>query len=267
MKISYTLFFLIFGFFSLQANEGHYSLNASLVGMSLDYREYDDNSVILDSEKSDFSQMIGVDLGFSYIEYLEGDDFSMADISLYLASGDTEYVGAYLDSNGSYGDVVSTTLNNISNFDVAYIYGLSLNHDLHLLLGGALGYRAWERALSKTQVENYSWPYIEPKVGIRYSYDAFSFNTLLGYKYAINPIMTATGIRDDFKLGSVESLNVSLKLTYETAENIEIFTEYVYENQVIEKSNVVYDTEGNGYIEPDSNSNDNYIKFGAAFKY
>jgi len=267
MKTYYTLFFLIFGFLSLQANDGHYSLNTSLVGMSMDYREYDDNSVILDSEKSDFTQMIGVDLGFSYIEYLEDEDFSMADVSLFLASGETEYVGAYLDSNGSYGDVVSTTLNNIVNFDVAYIYGFSLNQDLHLLLGGALGYRAWERALSQTQVETYSWPYIEPKVGVGYKSDAFSFNTLLGYKYAVSPIMTATGISDEFKLGSVESFNVSLKLAYEIEENIEIFSEYVYENQVIAKSNVVYDTDKKGYIEPDSNSNDNYIKFGAAFKY
>lgn len=268
MKTYYILLFLIFGFFSLQANEGHYSLYASLVGMSIDYREHDCNCDILDSEKSDFTQIVGVDLGFSYIDHLEGGDFNMADVSLFFTSGETKYVGAYLDSNGSYGDVVSTTLNNISNFDVTYLYGLSLSEHLHLLFGGTLGYRAWERALSQTQVENYSWPYIEPKEGLEYRYDAFSFNTLFGYKYAINPIMTATGISDKFKLGSVESFNLSLKLAYEIEENIELFGEYVYENQVIGKSNVVYAANiQKPVLEPDSISNDNYIKFGAAFKY
>lgn len=264
----YIFFLLIITVFSLHANEGHYSLNTSLVGMSMDYREYDDSSKILDSEKSDLTQIVGVDFGFSYTEYLDDRDFSMVDLSLFLATGETDYMGAYLDSNTSYGSLGSRTLNNIVNIDVAYIYGLSVSQDIHLLLGGALGYRSWQRALSQTQVENYSWPYIEPKIGLKYHYDTLSLSTLLGYKYAINPIMTATGISDKFKLGSVESFNLSLKLAYEIEENIELFGEYVYENQVIGKSNVVYAANiQKPVLEPDSISNDNYIKFGAAFKY
>lgn len=261
------LFFLLFAFLPLGANEGHYSLDASLVGMRMDYREYDDNSVIQDSEKSDFSQMIGMDLGFSYLESLDANDFSMVDISLLHVSGKTQYLGSILGSNDPYGSTEGTTLNNITNVDVAYLYGRSLGEQLHFLFGGVLGHRVWKRTLSKVQVETYSWYYIEPKAGVGYKSNAFRFKTFLGYKYAINPEMRATGIHDTFKLGSVKSFNVSAKLAYEIVENIELFGEYVYENQEIKKSNVVYDGAGDGYIEPDSSSNDNYLKFGAAFKY
>jgi hypothetical protein len=252
---------------SAEAAEGDFSLNAALVGYSMDYREYDDNSQILDSEKSDFTQMIGVDLGMTYTLNAAINDYAQLDVSLLLLAGETDYAGAYLESGGGYGSVVSRSNNTVMNFDADYLYGLALSKKLYLLGAAAFGYREWERTLSKDQVEVYSWFYVEPKLGLKYLFQKSSLSGIVGYKYGIDPVMSATGFQDDFQLGGANTFNISLKYSYELDLRSELFFSYVYENQVIDKSNIVYGSDGKGYLEPDSEANNQYLKIGALFKY
>ena len=60
----------------LSANESEFHLSTAVVGMSMDYREYNDNNEILDSEKSKFSGIKGVDIGFSYLDASQTNHYS-----------------------------------------------------------------------------------------------------------------------------------------------------------------------------------------------
>jgi len=264
MKIIVLFFMLLVTFVSAK---DEYRYNISLVGMSMDYREYDDNSQILDSEKSDFTQMLGIEFGLAYLLNSSNANYSQFDVSVLLLSGQTEYVGAYLKSGGGYGSLVGKTNNYITNLDIDYLYNIKLDDRLYLFAGAAFGYREWERSLSKNQIETYSWVYLEPKIGMNYLYEQINLQAKAGYKYGVNPTMTATGIDDKFKLGSANTLNVSLSLAYNIAAHSELFCEYIYENQIISKSNIVFASDGNGYVEPDSEANNQYVKFGVSFKY
>ena len=248
----------------VQAKENDLYFNAGLIGMSMDYREYDDNEQILDSEKSDISQMMGVEFGVSYVLNAADGDYSELNAAFERITGKTDYVGAYLGSGEGYGSLKSTTHNTSINFDANYIYGLSLNESWHILLGAAFGYRSWERALMPNQMETYSWAYAAPKLGAAYVQNLFKLTLMTDYRYAVSPKMTATGIRDEFKLGSANAFEGSVKGNYSLTQKVAIYAAYIYEYQKIEKSNVL---SGSGYFEPDSRANNQYIKFGLTFKY
>ena len=265
MKLLLVMFVVFLSVVQAKGNDLYF--NAGLIGMSMDYREYNDNSQILDSEKSDFSQMMGIELGLSYVLNAADTDFSQFDVAFERIVGKTDYVGAYLDSGKGYGSLQGKTLNTIVNFDVDYLYGLGISERLHLLVGAAFGYRTWERSLSSNQVETYMWAYTAPKLGLQYVQKLLKITLMLGYKYGISPKMSATGINDTFKLGSANTLATSLKANYAITPKTTVYAVYAYENQEIAKSNVVFGSDGKGYLEPTSTANNQYIKFGFAFKY
>ena len=251
----------------VQAKENDLYFNAGLIGMSMDYREYDDNSQILDSEKSDISQIMGIELGVSYVLNAVDEDYSQFNFTYTRVTGTTDYVGAYIGSGAGYGSLTGTTYNTIVDFDVNYMYAMAIRNDFYLLMGAELGYRSWERILSETQVERYSWKYLAPTVGIEYRKNSFYLLFDMDYKYAISPIMTATGINGSFKLASANIFTTSVKADYQLNSLYSMYIAYVYENQEIKKSNILYDSNGKGFLEPDSTSNNKYIKFGFTFKY
>jgi hypothetical protein len=265
--VKFFLSILLFWGLALEADAGQYVFNAALVGFSMDYREYDANSQILDSEKSDFTQMMGVDMGVSYMLNAVDGNYAQMDLSLLLLAGQTDYKGAYLGSGAGYGSVTGTTDNTIVNVDASYLYNMLLFKRAYLLYGAAFGYREWERGLSKEQVEVYSWLYLEPKAGIKYLFEKNSISAVAGYKYGISPEMTATGIKERFELGGANTLALTLKASYSMGLHSQLFLAYVYENQIIDKSNIVYGSDGQGYLEPDSETYNQYIKLGVAFKY
>ncbi|WP_297442972.1 hypothetical protein [Sulfurimonas sp.] len=252
----------------LSAKEEGSRYSVGLVGMSMDYREYDDNNQILDSEKSDLSGIIGVELGMDYIVNTSAQDYSQVGLHLTTLWGTTEYVGALLNNGGGYGSVVSSSVNTILDVEGEYLYGVRIANNFDAIAGGSVGYRSWRRELSSYQVEVYSWAYLNPEIGLDFTATRdISLRLLLGYKYGLSPIMTATGIKDNFELGSADTFHLSLNSQFNIDETTSLFIEYLYENQVITKSNIVYSSDGTGYLEPDSNANNQYLKFGVAFKY
>ena len=156
------------------------------------------------------------------------------------------------------------TLNTV--FDVAAYYmhtdTFTFNHGFDIGYGMALGYRSWERALSANQIEVYYWYSVRPRVKFTYRYSVLSVGALAEYQYGINPRMSCTGFPTDFFLGSANIVKLKIPIRYDLDNRTSFFVEYVYEEQVIEKSNVQ-----DGFIEPDSTANNEYAKIGVLFKF
>jgi len=261
------VFFLVS--ISLSAKESGYSLSAALVGMSMDYREYDNSSIILDSEKSAFYEIIGSEFILDYTEVYNNNTYAQAGIEMLFLGGRTEYVGSLIGSGLGYGSNLSTTQNNISDIAVYYMYSHTFTNGLNFGYGIALGHRSWERILSASQIEVYYWYSVRPRIKLTYNFSSLSLGALLEYQYGISPKMSATGFSSDFNLGSANIAKLKIPLRYELSEQIGFFLEYVYEQQIIEKSNVqASDADASTFfLEPDSTANNQYVKIGAIFKF
>jgi hypothetical protein len=253
---------------NIDAKENTFTYSFSFVGMSMDYCEYDDNGDILDSEKSDFTDIIGFEIGLDYLFDVTAQDYSQVGFHLSSIGGKSVYMGSYLVDGSGYGSVVSSTNNALYDLDGEYLYGVSMSNGIDVLGGISLGFKNWYRELSPSQIEMYRWIYLNPKLGVKlFASQDIELRLMMGYKYGLNPIMTATGIQDDFKLGSANILHLALSTQYQIDQMTALTFEYLYENQVITKSNVVYGSDATPYLEPDSTANNQYMKFGVAFKY
>ncbi len=140
-----TVVFILLVSLSIEAKENKFTTSVSLLGMSMDYREYDRSGKILDSEMSSFTEMLGVDIGMSFLMYQTSDASTKLQTNLITLSGNTDYVGSALGSNNAYGSLTSRTVNNIIDFDVKIIRTKILTQALEVnyLLG--LGYHYWDR--------------------------------------------------------------------------------------------------------------------------
>jgi len=249
---------------SVLSAEGGMEYGISLVGMKMDYREYDKLDNILDSEASQFQDITGAEVEMRYLL----NESSNIEMKFLGISGDTDYTGSYLGSNSGYGSLKGTTYNKVYDFSLGYnMNNASEINNLSFLAGIGLGYRYWDRELSSIQIEEYSWYSIRGNIGVEYKADAFRGAFLVEYQYGIKPVMTATGFSSDFELSSANIIKVSLPLRYNVYENLDLTCAYVFEYQDIKESDIVYDAAGNGYVEPDSTAYNQYIKIGIVFKY
>lgn len=259
---------------TLYAKENTFEASAAIVGMSMDYREYDDKSLILDSEESKFHEISGLDLGFDYAYALTPKLYIGIETDISYVSGKTKYVGAFLTSGSGYGSLVSTTQNSVLDTSVAAIITHMIHNNLSIAYGVGVGQHAWRRELSSSQVEIYSWYALRPQANIQYSIADFVFAFGLEYQYGLNPKMTilADSLNPEttVNLGSANILQASLPVYYKITDNIALFIEYTYAYQKIEKSDTAsYVINGTQYqiFEPASTANNQYLKFGATFKF
>ena len=266
---------------NLYAKESGFSLSTALVGMSMDYREYDDNNVILDSEKStsNTGALFGPDLGFSYTKVLESGNYAELGVHFMIVSGETEYVGALFTSGEGYGSYRGTTKNIVFDTDIDYRFTHVFNSGFSLNYGMGVGYRSWRRELSSVQIEDYKWVSLRPQIGVLYTISMFSVGLDLEYQYGLNPKMTILADSENpdttVNLGGANIIQICVPFTFSVHENVDLFIEYIYENQIIDKSDTApylyYDKYGqlkNGMIhEPKSTANNSYAKFGAVFKF
>lgn len=243
---------------SLYAGGGSYSL--AMINMMMHYTEYDDANVVLDSEKKD--SLIGFELGYGMSLDCTEDGCPELQFKVAAYDGKTDYVGAYIGSGQPYGSVQSTTRNTIYDVSLDMIQNVAKD-DLDFVYGVGIGFHSWYRELSAYQNELYSWFYITPIVGVsKEIVSGLSVGTSLKYKYAIDPKMVANTISGDFELGGVNTFEVSVPVTYALNDEIEMFAAYTYAQQKIKKSNIVQ-----GYYEPKSTDDQQYIKVGIEFKY
>jgi len=255
---------------ALYAKESGYSLNTALVGMSMDYREYDDNDKILDSEKSALYEMPGAEFKLVYTKVLESQNYAQLGVKFMLLNGETEYVGSYIGSGFGYGSLISRTKNMIMDTDIDYMFTHVYESGLEFSYGAGLGYRSWRRELSPTQVEIYSWFSIRPKVGVSYSKNFVYVGVFAEYQYGINPKMSINNPNVEVNLGSADIIQIHIPVVFSINDSLDISVENVIERQYIGKSDSAYFTEaGRTYEiwEPKSTAYNNYLKFGATFKF
>jgi len=255
---------------NIYAKELPYSASVSLVTMSMDYREYDFNNNLLDSEDSSYLDISGIEVGFDY--ELDKNIVSSSKISFnFMILGVyTEYIGSLRNSTEGYGSEISTTYNTIIDTDITYKRNYLFRKNLELTYGMGLGYREWERRLSSTQVELYSWYSIRPMVGIRSLGNKFSLGILLEYQYGFNTIMGVSepSISHDFTLGGANILEISFPISYVYNKNTNLFFEAIMQKQMITESDRLYTDDGSRYYyEPESTAYNNYLKFGVEYRF
>ncbi|MDH4944557.1 hypothetical protein [Sulfurimonas sp. C5] len=259
-KLSQTLG-MIFLASSLYAGNTY---SAAFVNMDMDYREYDDNGQILDSEQS--NSVTGFELGFGMDLECDDDGCPNLDFKALVLKGNTDYTGAYIGSGLPYGSVKSTTSNLIYDLSLDYTQTDKVN-GFGVTYGLGLGYHSWYRELSSLQNERYYWFYITPVLGFSTEITKnLKIATQFKYKYALRPKMKANLISEEFKLGKTDTIEVTIPVTYSYSEQTEFFVAYTYSKQTIKKSDLVPQG-GYLYYEPKSKTNDNYFKVGISFKY
>ena len=178
--------------------------------------------------------------------------------------GDTDYTGSILGSSQGYGSVTSTTANSFyelqTNLKRVCSYEKSSSY---ILLG--LGYKEWERELSRSQIETYYYFFAQTAVGGDIKiYNAWVLGLDLTAQLAFNPRMDADfssngqGLNETFNLGTTYTYKLAVPLTIPINEQLSFVTKAEYEFTSIGRSNTVLvlnfpnpgDT--NSFLEPDS---------------
>ena len=251
---------------NLFAGDNKVTYSLSLVGMSMDYKEYDRTGTLVDSEKSGFTDIGGFEIGYDFLLSKDTQSYSKLETSVLYLSGDTVYTGSLL-SGGAYGSVVSKTVNDVIDTRIAYQVYREIDSTLSYNYGLGVGYRYWRRALSASQIEEYTWFSLRPKVGLEMHVNPqFVLSTDIEYQYGLKPTMTANNVSGDFTLGSADILALGAGMAYQVNPKIDLFVNYVFQRQEIKASDTVY-SGGSAYFEPDSTAYNQYIKLGIAFKY
>jgi hypothetical protein len=242
----------------LMAKELHNTYSLALVGMSMDYKEY--NPDLKDSEASSFTDIAGFEMSYGY----KLSDESKINASIMYVSGYSDYIGSELVSGKP---VTSRTVNDVVDFALDYTCYRDINYGFTLDYGVGIGYRYWQRQLSSTQTEIYDWFSIRPKIGVEKEIgEAFTIKTAIEYQYGIKPNMYASNLGADFTLGSADILKGNLRFIYSYSTKMDIFIDASLEKQTIGKSNIIA-SGGKNYFEPDSTAYNQYLKFGVTFKY
>jgi hypothetical protein len=214
-----------------------------------DYRETNATS-LLDTETSDIGKVAGGYLRFHKI--LRENSLGGRDgFELYgsLSKGTTRYTGSALDSGKPYGSLHSSTSNTYEDLQ----FNLTRNfmeYGLVYTLRAGLGYYEWERELSVSQVESYSWNYVQLGIGVSQTFDrAWKIAMDLNGHYGFNRTMEAdfTGTEHlQFDLGRVYTVRAGVPLTIPLSPERSLLFRLEYEYTKIGKSNVV-----SAYYEPD----------------
>ena len=261
--ILYIGLLLSFTISNISAKESLMTASVAMVGMSMDYREYDKTGAILDSEESPYTDITGAEMSLGYVFNKDMSAYSHIKLNLMLLSGETKYIGSYIGSGQPYGSVVSKTQNIILDTDVSFIHTNIYNSIFEFSYGLGLGYREWERALSASQVEVYKWYYFKPIVGVSVKVaDRVKLGANIEYQHGFDTVMTSSNPKLDFTLGGANIWELSVPISYNYNENMDLFFEATLTKQTIIESKV-----NSGYYEPDSTAYNNYLKFGVAFKF
>jgi hypothetical protein len=250
------------------AEDNNLKYSLAFVGMSMDYKEYDQSNTLADSENSSLGKIAGYDMSLGYL-FNRTDSSSSVDEAAFnvsMLNGKSDYVGQSLNNPQGYGSVVSTTQNRFIDTSLDYKHTQRYQNFLDFSYGLGVGYHSWYRELSSIQSELYEWYSLRPMVGVTMVMDKFSLGVTGEYQYGYNAVMSATNPSINFKLGGADILAVSFPLRYNYNKNLEFFTQYTMTKQSIKKSNEVQ-SGGLYYYEPDSTSYQNYLKIGATFKF
>ena len=241
----------------------------SFVGMSMDYTEYDRDGSILDTEESSYLDLAGVEISFGYNTFESDSSSSEITFNFMILGGMTKYIGSLQSSNEGYGSHISSTLNTVVDTDISYKRSNVFNNSVEINYGIGIGYREWNRALSNSQIEGYTWYSIRPMLGIStFNKEKLNFGMFIEYQYGIETMMSASDLNYDFTLGGADILEVSFPVSYKYNDNIGFFFEATLQKQTIKESNRLYTGTGaEYYYEPKSTAYNNYLEIGIEYNF
>ncbi|NOQ31328.1 MAG: hypothetical protein GQ570_09415 [Helicobacteraceae bacterium] len=234
------------------------SLKIGVVGVDMDYKEYVNGSV-LDSEETSLSDLKGMEIAYSD----EINELMSYEIYGSYILGDSKYVGALINSNAGYGSFTSSTANTFVDFGATLKATKSISKETELYLGIGVGRKDWQRDLSTTYTETYSWIYTAVSAGANYEINsAFDIGLDFTYKYALDPNMHSSLTGHSYTLGGATSYAFGIPIVYKYSDTYEFFVENVIEVQDIKKSD-----SRTGIQEPDSTTNNYYLKLGLVYNF
>ncbi len=248
------------------ANENRVSYSLSLVGMNMDYREYDTNGILADTETANVNDIIGYEMSLYYALSKHTDNDDEIGINIMQLDGRSVYIGSALGSGDPYGSLVSSTQNTFVDTSINYKHTYRYRSHLSFIYGVGFGYHSWNRKLSSTQEELYEWFSIRPMLGTRINYKNIGIGISAEYQRGFNTTMQSSNPALNFTLGGADIFQVTVPVTYSYSEHIELFVKTIFSKQSIKKSNDIR-YGGHTYYEPDSTDHTTYIKLGATFKF
>ncbi|MDF1875882.1 hypothetical protein JHD48_09055 [Sulfurimonas sp. SAG-AH-194-I05] len=244
-------------------SKSNFTLSTSLVGMSMDYREYDDANLILDSEKSGYSDLNGFELGLDYVFRKTPSSHMRINANLMMLQGSTQYVGSILGSGNPYGSFLSVTENKLVDYEVSFKHNLMITNALELGYGIGIGHRVWDRGLSATQLEIYTWNSIRTELFANYNVTSrLKLGVAYEYQFGMNTEMSLSSPSLNFTLGGADISQISIPVRFAYTNRIDFFAAMTFEKQEIKKSNTV-----GGFLEPKSTAKNKFIRVGVDFKF
>ncbi|WP_373035034.1 hypothetical protein [Sulfurimonas sp.] len=255
---------LLFTFLSAVSAD---SLKIAGTFLSMNYEETAKNGNFLDSEKSDFDDILGLKL--EYVKVLGsgygGSNESSLGLSIDYSRGDSNYDG-FLQSTSSTILIPfkSTTENTIIDPKIRWNeINRGKSYDVGVFT--SLGYRYWERNLGSQYgyKEEYSWFYGD--VGLKALFHDVNWHIgfEVAYQLAYKPQLHAEingGL--DFDLGNTSGYYYEIPLSYDINKNYSLEVSYKVNHWDIDASNVV-----GGYQEPQSVTNNQKINIGLVIKW
>lgn len=244
-----------------------FALRLFAVGMLMEYKEYDSDGVLLDSEDAAVGDIGGMDIAASYTLSHKNGFNSIFEFDYQKLNGTTTYKGSQLGSGDPYGSIVSTTQNQLKDlrfmFKEVYHYSAMIGFKA----GVGYGHHSWKRELSSEQKETYKWDCLRFMAGSVFRFSTaskLSFDIYAAYEYAISPTMSADIFGSVFKfdLGGVQSYEASVYGRYDLGRGFFLEAGYIFKQQKIAASNVVA-----GYYEPRSVDNQQFYKLGIAYHF
>jgi len=243
------------------------SLKIAGTFFSMDYEERAANGNILDSEKSNFKDIYGLEL--DYVKVMGsgsgGANESSLELSVDYSKGNSDYDG-FLQSRSStilipFKSITKNTIIepkirwNETNKGKLYDVGVFTS----------VGYRYWERNLGSQYgyQEKYSWFYGDIGLKTLFHDANWHIGFEVAYQAAYNPQLHAqTNGGLDFDLGNTSGYYYEIPLSYDINENYSIEVSYKVNHWDIEASNVV-----SGYYEPKSVTDNQKINIGVVIKW
>ena len=227
--------------------------------LQMDYIERDRNNNFLDSEKSDFNDMAGLELEYilDFTTGHGGANDSSLEFNFVYFQGKSLYDG-FLQPSG----VPFKTTSDMTIYEPRIRWSeISKNEAYDISVFASIGYRYWIREIGSQYGyrEDYKWAYMDVGMKILFHDDLYK-NWHLGievsYQRAYKPTMYAYlngGL--DFNLGTTSGYNIDVPLLYDINKNLSLELSYEYDNWNIDASNIVA-----GYYEPDSKTKNKIIK-------
>jgi len=228
-------------------------LNIYTFTVKMDYNEYSTDGAFLDGDSSNFGDLNGLGLKYTYNDhYLEAE----------ISYGKSKYEGSTWG-----GDKLYLTKDNVSIINAEG--GIYVNR-LNLFVG----YRFWNRGKSDyigDYDEQYYWPFIG--VGMRniYPYLDGEISTRLAFQYAIKPKLDAElGSGTTLDLGTTVGFKFQMDGKYDLGKNFYLTGFYRYQVWHIQRSDVGYVTIDNtkySVVEPESYTVNQYLSLGVLYKF